>query len=167
MPQNKGGFTIGENNPKENSGFSVNMGPLTALNFDAKRAALNDLKAALPGIILGKVRRSHVTEQFSEDTDPVTDVSAQRENKWLVTLVDDTQFLDVANTIANTGYGERFTITVPTAKSSLLPVGQETLNLADGGVVEAFVTALEAVANSPTGGNEVHVESIQYVGRNL
>jgi hypothetical protein len=166
MPQNKGGFQVADYS-KESSAVTVNLGPLTAVNFEAKHAALDALKDAIAPMILGRIRKTTVTEQFSEDSAAVTDEEAQRETKWLVTLVDDTQFLDVGNTINNVGFGNRFTVEIPCAKLSLLTGGSDYLTFPDGDVIDDFIAALEAVANSPTGGNEVHVESIKHVGRNL
>lgn len=166
MAQNKGGFTI-EDYSREKSTISVNIGGLTAANTVAKHAALDTLKGAISDITLGEIRKTTVTESFAESSALVTDTNAQRESKWLVTLVDDTQFLDGGNTINNVGFGSRFTVEVPTADDALLTGNSDYLTLEDGGVIAAFCAALAAVANSPTGGNEVHVESIKIVGRNL
>lgn len=165
MPQNTGGFTI-EDYDGETSRASVNIGPLTAGNFTAKRAALDAYKAALPGIILGEIRRTNINETFSESTAAITDKNAQRETKWLVTLIDDTQFFDVGNTINNPGFGNLFNIEIPTADLSLLANNQDELDLTDPAVA-AVVTALEGVANSPTGGDTVRVVKIKHVGRTL
>jgi hypothetical protein len=165
MPQNTASFTI-EDYDFEKSKTGVNIGPLTVTNFTAKRAAIDDYKAAIPGIILGEIRQSNINETFAESSTPVTDTSAQREAKWLVTLRDVTQFFDVGNTINNPGFGDLFSVEVPTADLSLLADNADTLVLTDTAVA-AFITALEAVANSPTGGNECEVVSIRHVGRNL
>lgn len=165
MPQNTASFTI-EDYDFEKSKTGVNIGPLTVTNFTAKRAAIDDLKAAIPGIILGEIRQTNINETFAESSDPVTDTSAQREAKWLVTLRDVTQFFDVGNTINNPGFGDLFSVEVPTADLSLLDNNTDMLDLSVTAVA-AYVTALEAVANSPTGGNECEVVSIRHVGRNL
>lgn len=165
MPQNTASFTI-EDYDFEKSRTGVNIGPLTVTNFTAKRAAIDDYKAALPGIILGEIRQSNINETFAESSDAVTDTAAQRESKWLVTLRDVTQFFDVGNTISNPGFGDLFQIEVPTANVGLLAGNSDMLDLTLTDVA-AYVTALEAVANSPTGGNECEVVKIQHVGRNL
>ena len=165
MAQNTATMTV-EDYGRENSRTSVNIGPLTAANFTAKRDAIDDLKAALAGIILGEIRKTSITEQFAESSAAVTDVNAQRERKWLVSLRDTTQFYDVANTINNPGFGELFQIEIPTADLSLIDGNTDELDLTVTAVA-TFITALEAIANSPTGGNECEVVAIRHVGRNL
>lgn len=165
MAQNKATFTI-QDFDAENSTMSINIGPLTAANFTAKRDAVDDLKVALDGIIAGEIRKTSLTEQFSESAAAVTDPQAQREAKWLAVLRDVTQFLDVGNTINNVGFGSLFTVEIPTALLSLLSGNSGVLDLAVPAVA-AVVTALEAVANSPTGGNQVDVVEIRNVGRNI
>lgn len=146
--------------------MSINIGPLTAANFTAKRDAIDDLKVALDGIVAGEIRKTSIAEQFSESAAAVTDPQAQREAKWLAVLRDVTQFLDGANTINNVGFGSLFTVEIPTALLSLLTGNSGILDLA-APAVAAVVTALEAVANSPTGGNQVDVVEIRNVGRNI
>jgi len=164
MPQNKASYHYIDHDG-ESSIFSVNIGPLTAANFTAKRAAIDDLKTALAGIVRGGLTKTSILEQFGEGgTQPVTDPLAQREVKWLVVYRDVTQFLDVGNTIANAGFGNLSRVDLPTADLTLLPDGSGELDLTDTAVA-AFVTAFEAVMNSPTGGNEVSVERIEAVGR--
>lgn len=165
MPQNTATITF-EDYDRETSRMSVNIGPLTAANFTAKRDAIDDLKNALPAITLGEIRRTTINEVFTESTEAITNQQAQRETKWLVTLRDVTQFFDVGNTISNPGFGNLFQIEIPTADLGLLANNTDELSLTATGV-PAFVAALEAVANSPTGGNEVQVVSIRHVGRNL
>ena len=100
------------------------------------------------------------------DTDPITEQWAQRESKWLVTYRDVTQFLDVSNTINNVGFGNVYQVEIPTAKLSLLPANTDLIDLTVAPWPD-FVTAFEAVQNSPTGGNEVEVVSVRHVGRAL
>lgn len=166
MPANTATFGVEDYN-KETSRMSINIGPLTAANFTAKRDAIDDVKNAIPALILGELRTSTINESFAESTANVTDKNAQRESKWLITMRDVTQFFDVANTINNPGFGNKFNIELPTADLSLLPaVATDELDLTVTAVA-TFVTALEAIVNSPTGGNECEVVSIRHVGRNL
>lgn len=150
----------------ETSTSSVNIGPLTAVNYTAKMDAVDDLKVATADIVAGEIRKVSVQNSFTESAAPVTDVNAQRESKWLVVLRDITEFFDVGNTINNVGFGHLFSVEIPTALLSLFTTASGLLDLA-APVVAAFVTALEAVANSPTGGNEVEVVEIRHVGRNI
>jgi hypothetical protein len=165
MPQNTASFTV-EDFDRETSNTGVNVGPLTAANFTAKRNAIDALKLTIPGIITGEIRRTRINEVFAESAANVTSPLAQREAKWLVTLRDNTQFFDVGNTINNPGFGNTFDIEVPTADLSLLENNNEELDLTVPAVA-AYVTALEAIAHSPTGGNECIVVSIKNVGRNI
>ena len=57
MPANVASFTV-EDYDRETSTVTVSIGPLTAVNFDAKRAALDDLKAAIADIIGGEIRKT-------------------------------------------------------------------------------------------------------------
>ena len=166
MPANTATVTFEDYNG-EKSSTAVNIGPLTLANFTAKRAAIDAYEAALGGITLGEQRRTTINEVFAGSVAAVTDTNAQRETKWLVTARDVTEFFDVGNTINNPGYGNLFQVEVPTADLSLLENNNDTLVLDDGGPIAAFVTAFEALANSPTGGNEVQVISIRHVGRNI
>lgn len=162
---NKATFRI-EDFDAETSTMSINIGPLTAANFTAKRDAIDDLKLAVQDMIAGEVRATTVSENFAESAAAITDENAQRESKWLTVLRDVTQYFDVGNTINNPGFGRLFNVEIPTALLSLLGGNSGVLDLAVPAVA-AFVTALEAVANSPTGGNEVEVVEIRHVGRNI
>lgn len=163
MTVNTATFTI-EDFSKEKSTFSINVGPITAANFTALRDAIDDLKLVMDNLMLGEIRRTNITEVFAESTAAVTDVNAQRERKWLVTYRDNTQYLDVGNTINNTGFGQLYNVEVPTAKLSLLDFESDELDLSIAAVA-AWITAFEAVAQSPTGGDEIEVVSIRHVGR--
>lgn len=161
---NSASLIIGEYDPKENSSMSLNVGPVTSVNYDARRAAIAGLQAVMGNLILGEVRYVNLTIKTTESVVEVTDVNAQRERKWLVTYRDNTEFLDVGNTIENTGYGKLFNTELPTADLSLLDAQSDQLDLAATGVA-AWITAFEAAQNSPTGGNEIEVISIRHVGR--
>jgi len=165
MPANQATATI-EDYDREKSGTSVNIGPLTAANFTAKRAAVDAWVDALAGLILGEVRKVNINEVFAESSAVITDQNAQREAKWLVFYRDDTQFLDVGNTINNVGFGNIYHVEIPTANLSLLANNVDVLDLT-GTEAAAFKTAFEAVQNSPTGGNDITVIKIQHAGRNL
>lgn len=165
MAQNSATFTIEDYNG-ETSNFRMNIGPLTEVNFLAVRAGLDNVKNALvsDAIILGELRKTTISEQFSESSDPVASVFAQRESKWLLTYRDVTQFLDVGNTINNVGFGNLYSVEIPTANLALLQANEDTIDLAD---IPTFVAAFEAAQNSPTGGNEISVVSMRHVGRSL
>lgn len=164
MAQNSASITF-EDWDSEISTTKINIGPITALNFLAIRSALDTLVTALNGITLGQIRKTNLTETFQKSTAAVSNRNAQRESKWLVTCRDVTEFFDIANTINNPGFGNIFTLEVPTANLTLLPaVATDELDLT-GAAAAAFITALEAIHHSPTGGNEIEVVSIRHVGR--
>lgn len=169
MAQNQAIFTV-EDYDGETARTSINIGPITAVNFTAKRAAIDAVKAALVAgaqpFILGELRKTNITESFSESADNVTNVYARRETKWLVTFRDNTQYFDVGNTISNPGFGETFNMEYPTGNPNLTVAGGELL---DETVTEVqnLITAWEAVVNSPTGGNECLFVRAKLVGRNL
>jgi len=165
MAQNQATFTFEDYNA-EKSSMAMNIGPITVLNFAAVRDAIDDLKTAVGGLTLGEQRKTTISEQFSESSAAVTNQNAQRERKWLVSYRDVTQFFDVANTISNVGFGNVYQVEVPTADLSLLTGNSDILPLTQTQAA-AFVTAFEAVQNSPTGGNEIEVIEIRHVGRNL
>lgn len=166
MPMNTATISL-EDYDREPTKHKLNIGPLTAANFTAKRAAIDALKAAIPALVLGEIRSSTINEVFTESTAAVTDKNAQRERKWMVTYRDVTQFFDGANTINNPGFGNLSSVELGTADASLLPdTASDELDLTVTAVA-TYVTAFEAVQNSPTGGNEVEVVSIKMVGRNL
>lgn len=163
MPANTATISI-EDYDFEKTSMQLNVGPLTAANFTAVRDAIDDLKNAIPALILGEVRRTTISEVFAESTAAVTAKAAQRESKWLITYRDVTQFLDVGNTINNVGFGNLYTVELGTADLSLLENNSDELDLTIAAVA-TFVTAFEAVQNSPTGGNDIEVVSIRHVGR--
>lgn len=164
MAQNQATFTI-QDYDNESTTLSLNIGPLTAANFLAKRAGVDAVKTALSSIILGEIRKTSITEQFAESSNNVSDRHAQRETKCLVTYRDTTQFFDVANAINNVGFGNLYTVEIGTIDLNLLPTTSTDKFDLTSPAIAAFVTAFEAAQNSPTGGNEVEVVEMRHVGR--
>lgn len=141
-----------------------------AANFAAVTQDLDEVKDAIIPMIRGKVRSAGFTKEFPEDNTAVTDEEAARETKWLVTYRDTTQFLDVANTIANAGFGKLFNLEIGTAeRTGHLVAGEDIADLTDV-EVDALRDSLNAnirspynhTANAPT----QEVLRIVYVGRN-
>lgn len=156
-------FTITIEDVEEKKGStSINIGPLTALNFTATRDALDDLHAAIAAVSLGEVRQTTLSEIIAQSDAAVTDEWARRGNKWLVTCRDTTQFFDVGNTINNPGFGKLFDFTIPCADNALATVGDDEMDLTAGAGL-ALKTAVEAIVHSPTGGNEVEVIKVRQV----
>jgi len=144
--------TPGSGTGAEKSSWAFWTATLTAANIVAQEGLISALWTATLDIIRGAEAATRILAVSDQSAVVVTDPEAQRENKWLV------RYHDTA--------GTRFTLEIPTAKLSLLDTGTEFLNLADGGVIAAFVTAFEAVVKSPDDPTfTVAVDSIQFVSR--
>lgn len=159
----------------EKSGVLVWVQDVGAANYASVTQDIDEIKDAIDTISLGGIGSAGFTKTFPEaGSYPANTPAAQRETKWLVTYQDVMQYLDEANTIANPGYLKVFTSEIPCADLSLLPEGKSELDLEDGGVVEAFVTAWEANVRSPFNHTHGHttptaaiaVLKIEHVGRN-
>lgn len=159
----------------EKSNVLVWVQDVGAANYASVTQDIDELKDAIDTISLGGIGAAGFTKTFPEAGSYPADVPlAQREKKWLITYQDTMQFLDEANTIANPGYLKVFTAEIPCADLALLPEGKSELDLADGGVVEAFVTVWEANVRSPYNHTHGHtspvtpiaVLKIEFVGRN-
>lgn len=144
--------TPGSGTGAEKSSWAVWITTLTAGNFTAQTGLVSALFTAALDITLGAQSGSNTQAVATSSAVEVTNPLSQRENKWLVRYHD--------------ADGTKFSLEVPTADLSLLDAGTEFLNLADGGVIAAFVAAFEAVAKSPDDPTlAVTVDSIQFVGR--
>lgn len=147
---------------------SVNTGAVTAVSLPGLLTQIGNLRDAIDGLTIGVVA-SERQEVFNTilSQDLPTSEFAQRGSKWLVKYHDNTQFFDApVNAIPNAGYLKPFDVSIAAADLSLLADNQTFLPLEDGGVVEDFVTAFEAMARSPYGGVVV-VDSIEYVPRSV
>lgn len=146
--------------------FQVNTANITPANLAAIQTGIADVMGALEPLIRGseKKRSFPVVVPFAP---PIpSDVEAQREDKWDVTYIDTSQFLDPpTNSVANPGYGKPFHVTIPTA--SRTDNMQSGTDIVDIGVGDwpAFVVAFEAIAKSPYGGS-VNIVQVKFVGRN-
>lgn len=152
------------------SGESTTIRPNVAAGL-APADALARLNAVITpafndGFILGLPQRGQVNykEQYNF-AGPITG-NAQREVKWLVTVVDQSEFLDPpTNSVANPYFGRQFSLEFPTANISVLPAGTDILPLTDA-IAANTVAAIAANFQSPTGGT-LGVLQIQFVGRRL
>lgn len=147
--------TLKNNGQPETTSTEVAITTLTAANVVAQQSLINDLAVAIAGITLGQVNKDTVTfNRIPGVPGPSSNPLAQRENKYLVRYHDATTY-------------DKMSVSYGTADLSLLANNSEFLDLTDGGPIEAFVTAFEAVVKSnfdPT--HAVVVDSIQFVGRN-
>lgn len=146
--------TPGSGSGAEKSTWAFWITTLTAANFTAQAGLVSALYSAALDITLGAQSGTTTQAVATSSSVVVTNPKAQRENKWLVRYHDSA--------------GTKFSLEVPTADLDLLDQGTEFLNLADGGVIAAFVTAFEAVVKSPDDPTlSVTVDSIQFVGRRV
>jgi len=144
-----------------------------ATNYGSLATDLDEIKDAILTVVRGEIRYVSLGVQFPESGVAVSDVEASREGKWLVTMRDTTQYMDVGNLINNPGYGKLFAFEIPTADRTLLPANSDIADLT-AGVWPAFVTDIEANVRSPwnrSAGAGVtptqEVVTVHYVGRNL
>lgn len=134
---------------------------------------LDEIKDAINPLIIGEIQYAKLSLTYPETGQPAPGVQAARESKWEVTYRDTTQFLDGTNSIDNPGYGQLFTLELPTADRTLLDDNEEYLDLTDT-VVATAIAGLEPNIRSPynraaelgvTPTNEII--QIKYVGRDL
>lgn len=152
--------TINDNTRKDDSGapefgtFEAPIITLTPANVAATETLIGNFQAALVDITLGVLaKRNMVYSRVVTSTARAASTLAQRENKWLCRYHDN-----VTN--------EKASLSIPTAKLSILPDGTEFMDLtADPGL--AFKTAFEALVRvAATPGNAITLDSVQFVGRN-
>lgn len=146
--------TLKPNGEPETGSFQVAITTLTPANVAAQETLAGNLATAIAAISLGNVIQRDLTywrQQFEKV--PAASNLAQRENKWLCRYHDATTF-------------EKFRVSIPCAKLSLLTGNSEFLDLTAGDGL-AFKTAFEAfVKSAQTASNAVILDSVQFVGRN-
>lgn len=125
---------------------------LTTGNIVAQEALRAAFESAVDAVSIGNSgSQTFVATETAVAKNPSTDPLAQRENKWLVSAVDDTTLLPV-------------TFTIPCADLSLLGTDGETM--AAGATLTALVSAVEAFVLS-NAGNSVTVTSVRFRARNI
>ena len=142
---------------KETSRFTVQFSPITAVNIGDILSQWGSLKTATDAIILGVPSNEQLVLDNTVLSNAVPGSPfAQRELK-----------LEVAYRGNTTGKG--FTIEIPTPDLNSLTLNNtDEVVLADGGVMEAWVTAFETLAKSPNDPSEnVTVFSARVKGRNI
>lgn len=138
----------------EKTPATVYVGDITAVSLPAFLTEFGALRTAIEGITIGVVHKETWVgdDTVLSNTNPANGF-AQRETKWLVRYRDDVT-------------EEVYRSEIGTADLSLLPVGEEFLDLTAGAGL-AFKTAFEQIARSPESNvNTVTVVSVQHVGRN-
>lgn len=152
---------------KEKSTTRFNTGAVTAVSLPGLLTEIGALRSAVDGITLGTMNREglQVFDTPLSNTPP-TDKNAQREDKWLITYEDNTQYFDPpTNAIPNEGYKKLFSIEIATPDRTLVVNNSDFADIT-AAPMSTFVTAFEAMCKSPYGGT-AHVISAKYVGRNL
>lgn len=154
----------------ERSSIQINTVELSSANFDATDVLLENLRGSTLNITLGiaQSRQLNAKSIISSIVLP-TDPSAQRENKWLVTCEDISEFLDSpADTVPNPSYRKIFTYEIPTADLGLLDNNSGVVfpKTVPNAAISAWIADWEAVAKSPNAG-DLAVRKMEFVGRNL
>lgn len=171
------GFVTVEDYSNEKSTVNFWLQDIGAGNYASVTQDLDEIKDGILGFTLGTVQVAGFSKQFPESSADVTDPSAQRERKALVSYQDTTQFLDVGNTIANPGYLKYFTMEIPAARvyeddgtTPLLQPNSDEYDLSTVATA-ALVAALEPnirtpynnSANAPT----QQIVKITLIGKNI
>jgi hypothetical protein len=134
---------------------------------------LDEIKDGIDPLIIGAIEYSKVSATYPETGQAAPTVQAAVEGKWEITYMDTTPYLGAASTVPNPGYGQLFTLEIPTADRTLLDGNEEFLDLEDV-TVAASVALVEpnirspynrATAQAVTPTNQIM--QIKYVGRNL
>ncbi len=150
-------------NSREIGRTQVHLGDITAVSLPGTLTAVGNLRTSIANITLGYfASESLLVDETTLTGDAPTDPLAQRGVKWTVGYIDTTQWANApTNTISNPGYQKIFTLQIPTADLSLLPTGQEELDLTVNPGL-AFKTNFDATCRSPYRGN-VSVIYVRYV----
>lgn len=160
---------------RERSSVSIGVENVNSGNIVAITLASANLRTSMEAITLGVFvdREITVSQAFASASTPATDPSAQREEKWLVTYEDISEYSNApTNTVFNQGYRKVFTVEIPTANVGLRINNENTIYLRGASspipnlvVAVDFVNALEAILKSPYGG-DASVLKVEAVGRN-
>lgn len=154
----------------QNGIFAINTVPLTAANLAAQITLMDNLRTAAIAICDGviKTRNINITDRIFPAANKSQNPDSQRGNKFLITAMDFTE--ELAAGVPNPSYYQTFTYDFPCGNMDLRVNNSNILWVAGGGAnvpeVDTFVTAFEAIAKSPNGGDfQVNrVEAVTRVG---
>jgi len=139
----------------EKSSFAVEVDEITGGTFVANDALIDTLVTEVGKITEGLlVKDTRLYQQTGTGTGEAAVATAQRESKWLLTYEDD---------ITLKRYQREMPCPILTG-GKLLPGIEGLADLTETDMA-TFVTAFEAIVNSPDG-NVVSVISLRHVGRN-
>ena len=155
----KGIMNIQSRVAKERSPFTVQAQQMTAANYTTWHSEWGSLKTATDAIIAGVIRdETTVAEDALLDGSVPASNIARRELKLLIRYTGNVS-------------GDEFRSELATPLLTALTMESGDANfvqLADGGVMAAFVTAFQTFARSPNDPTEnVTIQSVQVVGRNI
>jgi hypothetical protein len=157
MARNTWGTVEIEDYDREITTVSINLQNIDAAgsNYGSVTQDLDEIKDSILTVIKGEVRQTTIHKMFRESDTVVTDPEAQRETKWLVTMRDTLEFLDVLNAVPNPGYMQLFTFEVGTADLQYLTTDPASDNMlvSDPSVGFDFITSMAANARSPWNNN--------------
>lgn len=139
-------------------------------NLTTVLTGMTTMRTYIEGIMRGVVVQTQMSKITRITNAPASDPEAAREEKWVVTYEDTTEFLDApANTIPNPGYGKVFNVEIPCADLSQRIDNSEIVYTpamaSPPAAVGTFVSGFEGVVRSPYSGS-VQVLEIRSVGRN-
>ena len=141
----------------EKSTTALFNGEITAVSLPGFLTDFGAYRTALEGIILGVVHKEEWIGDRTvlSNTRPANNF-AQRELKLLVSYIGDTS-------------QKLFTLEIPTPDLASLTLGEnDSVVLADAGIMAAWVTAFETIARTPDDNTEtVTVQAARVVGRNI
>lgn len=150
-------FTINDRSG-EKSNHTLYNGAITAGSLPGFLTDFGAYRTALEAIILGNVTQEEWVGDRTQLTEAIPASNfAQRELKLLIRYVGDTS-------------GGIHTLEIPTPDLANLTIDPSTdlVDLADGGIMAAWVTAFQTIARTPDDDTEtVTVQSARVVGRNI
>lgn len=142
---------------EEKSVHTLFNGAITAISLPGFLTDFGAYRTALEAIILGVVHKERwVGDDSVLSNTPPLDNFAQRELKLLISYRGDTT-------------DKLYTLEIATPDlTNLTFSAKDEIELADAGIMAAWVTAFETIARSPDDDNEtVTVASARVVGRNI
>jgi hypothetical protein len=155
-------FSI-RDNTGETGPVNIHTGAVTAVSLPDLLTEIGALRTAIDGVSIGVIADEEL-KVFDTRLSGARASSklAQKGVKWLCSYMDNTAFFDdPVNAIPNAGYQKIFTFSIPCADLTLLPDGEEYLDLT-AGVGLALKTAFDATSRSPYGGRGL-LQTVRYV----
>jgi len=139
----------------EKSSFQIPTLDWTSGNYDANQTLVDALVNAVDALTIGlEVKQLRTHSESGAGSGQSSNVNAHRELKWLITFSDD---------VTGINYQREIPCPLLSAATILQDIGGNA-NVGDT-LWTDFITAFEAVAESPVG-NAVSFVTARYVGRN-